>query len=596
MKDVYAITTGKSADFSPDALPLALKTVWGKLLPYSVGGIFWCEGLKDKEITQLIRLGFKVEKQKAHINKNFVFYEQPFEEIELSPIKKEQVFSTHGVGVIIGIKGDSENQKIFEFVDYLRDGIRLFNGHLFGGGTSKSGFYLTGFIPSGNIYLLQEALHAMKIALEIYNLTTRAIFYLSHYNTLEYEGKEVHIFDRYFIDLIRSIWEINDFEIFVEKQLLDKYPSLRTGLILKPGASKLLDKNFYMLQGISRRIDISTKIIDRKEELNYLIKHIDEGFKNQKFTVIGISGPYGIGKTSIAIELLRSFINQNKGINTYFIDFEKGFRTPLYGIKKIFESLSPPPDFKVPSSDPLFINARLGYVILKELVEKGRVESEIPGATKLTLIKVGLSKYLEYTETPSLIVLDDIEFMDSVSRELLYSIFNKASTFLSPVVIVLISKKASFFNGIKNIKTILTLGPIEYTEPSIVHRVLKDNVDSEVAKHIYTLGGGHPFYIEQITKYLKEEGFIDKKDGIYTSTKKLPDKIDVNEVIKKRMKSLGEEISYILDIATLQDATLPLGFYSAILEKEESVFLSPTQGTSSNALTLRLIDKLNEIC
>ncbi len=596
MKDVYAIITTSEGMLSPETLPLALKAVWRRLLPYSVGGTFWCEDLNDKEIQQLTRLGFKIVKQKAYIEKNFVFYKQPLENINPMPEKRKRRFTSSGIGVIIGVNDVSDEKKFFDFVNYLREGIRLFNGHLLGGGTLKNNFYLTGFIPSGNIYLLQEALHAMKMALEVYDLPTRAIFYLSHFDTLGYEGKEIHIFDRYFVELIESIWNLEDFEIVAEKELLEKYPSMRTGLLFNPQPVKLLDKNFYKIQGISRRIDISKRIVDRREELSKLQKYAEECRKSQRFTVIGISGPFGIGKTSLALEFLRATIARGvDNIDTYFVDFERGFRTPLYGIKKIFESISPTPDFNVPSSDPFYINARLGYVILKELVEKGKVESDIPGSTTLTLIKVGLSKYFEYIQKPVIVVLDDIEFMDSVSREILFEIFNRSINFLSPITVILTSRKDAFFNGIKNIKDIIKLGPVEYTEPGIVHMVLKDEVDSSVAKYIYKIAGGHPFYIEQITKYLKEEGIIGKKDGAYKLLKKPPPKLSAGEVIQKRMKSLGEDISYILDIATLQDATLPLSFYSAILEKEESIFVSPTNEINRNTLMLQLIDNLNEV-
>lgn len=592
MKEVYAITP--HGEFSPERLPFALKSVWKKLLPYSIGGIFWCDSLKEAEITQLVQLGMDVKRQNAFIDKGLVFY-NGFLKVPSLFIRKKYKFPGTGIGVIVGMTHVENKESLIHFINYLQEGIKLFNGELFAGGRHKKGYFLLGFIPSGNIYLLQEAFHSMKVALEVYGLGTKAILYLSRFIPLMYEGKVIRLFDRYSVDFLLPLWELDDLEIVTEKRLFKKYPSIRTGLLFKPQTIKLLDRDFHIIDGVTRRIDISKRIVNRKDELYKLQELTNNAIKKQDFTLIGITGPFGIGKTSLVLELLRRIINRERKINTYFIDFEKGTKAPLYGIKKIFEALSPPSDFNVPSGDPLYINARLGYIIMKELVTKGRIESEIPGSASLTLIKIGLGKYFEYMQTPSIIVLDDIEFMDEVSRSLLYEILNKISQFSIPVAIILIARKDNFFNGIDGMKEIIRLGPMEFTEPSIVHILLNNQVENALAKYIYQIANGHPFYIEQFTKYLKEEGIIERKDGVYHPVTPLPQKIDMKEVIKKRLKSLGEDISYILDIVTIQDTPLPLSFYSAILEKEESFFVSPGHRINDNAFVLQLVDDLNEI-
>ncbi len=594
MKHIFAINIGEKSNSVLEALPLALKTVWKRLLPYSVSGVFWSTELTEKEISQLEKLGFRVTKPNAIITDNFVFYREPFEELNLPAIKEVKKFERCGVGIVIGIEHGAEENTVMEFVNYLKRGISLFNGHLFGGGTFKSGYYITGFVPSGNIYLLQESLHAMKIALEVYGLTTKAIFYLSRFNSIEYEGKEIYMFERTFVDFIDSLKKIKGFEILTEKTLLAKYPSMRTGIILKPTIFPLLNRKFQLVEGVYKSIDVTKRIVDRNDELSKLLTITKEALLSKKMVYMGLTGPYGIGKTSLAIEILRNEFFIEHKVNTHYIDFERGFKGPLYGIKKIFEALSPPPDFGVPPEDPLHINARLAYIMLKELTEREKLEEDIPPESKMKLIKLGFDRFIEYLNIPTIMVLDDIEFMDDTSREVLYDILRSAKGQSNPLIILLISRKKELIQDFDNIH-IIELGPISRTKPGIPEMVLNAEVEKKVSDYIYKITSGHPFYMEQLTKYLKEEKIIGEKEGVYIFLAKPPSKIQTTDIIKRRMQSLSEEVSYILNIATLQDATLPLSFYSAILDKEEGVSISPKETINSNELMVRLVDRLNEI-
>ncbi len=592
MNDVYLISYKKENIISPDRLPFAIKNVWKRVLPYSVSGMFWTKDLSQKEIDQLKKLGFTIKKSEADLIDDFILYRQIFKKLDFSLIPPVKELTSTGIGIVMEIK-NAKNEKVFlKFVEYLKKGISLFNGHVFGGGTLKEGYFLAGFVPHGNVYLLQQIIHIMKMALEVYNLRTKTIIHLARYREIEYGGKEVLMFDRSFVDYVSVLDNLHDFQIAVQQHLLSLYPAIKTGIMIKPNAISLLGQKFKFIEGVFRTLDVTEAFIDRKQELKTIFDTLRDSFMGKRRTLI-INGPYGIGKTTLILQALKSEFLIEKKARTYYIGFERGYERPLYGQKRLFEVLSPPEDLGVPPQDPMYVNVRLAHAVIRQVINSEETqEEEIPPPNRLRLIKLALFKYFEYISHPTVIVLDDIEFMDEISRQIVFELINSDTGRDRPVTFVLASRKRVFSNLLKN-ANIVELGPLPYIEKDISEKVLKAPTPDEIKKYVYEIGEGHPFLMEQLVKFLLDEGYIVEKDGSYVFEKKPPATIKAQEVIKKRMEHLSESVSYILDVATVSGATLPISFYTSILEKEKGIVVSPVAGKDS--VLIELINRLDEI-
>ncbi len=162
--------------------------------------------------------------------------------------------------------------------------------------------------------------------------------------------------------------------------------------------------------------------------------------------------------------------------------------------------------------------------------------------------------YKASEQAPVVMVIEDVHWIDEPSREMLALAVGKAGR---SRVMMLISHRPEHQPGwrVRSAFTQLTLGPLSDEETvEIVRGVAGGSLPDQLERRIVQKAEGNPFFTEEITRTLVEEGYLLRSDGQVRLTRPV-DEIrmpgTVEELIGARLDRLGPQAKRVVQVAAV---------------------------------------------
>jgi tetratricopeptide (TPR) repeat protein len=160
----------------------------------------------------------------------------------------------------------------------------------------------------------------------------------------------------------------------------------------------------------------------------------------------------------------------------------------------------------------------------------------------------------------TIILIDDLHWLDKPSCELLDFILRSATKFMKVFGTYRIEeiKKSPIadFLGIwsrEKLHTQISVAPLNETQTGHMLKAIIGSVPHAGAKYVYQQSGGVPFYIEEILRELERERKLYWNGKDWTFAKKIEVSIprSISETIKRKLKFLDAEIKQYLELAAV---------------------------------------------
>jgi len=162
--------------------------------------------------------------------------------------------------------------------------------------------------------------------------------------------------------------------------------------------------------------------------------------------------------------------------------------------------------------------------------------------------------YTVSEQTPVVMIIEDIHWIDEPSREMLALAVSKT---VRSRLMMLISHRPDYVPAwrVRSAFTQLTLGPLSDDETvDVVRGVAGGPLPGELERRIVQKGEGNPFFTEEITRTLIEEGYLLRSDGQVRLTRAV-DEIrmpgTVEELIGARLDRLGPQAKRVVQVAAV---------------------------------------------
>ncbi len=306
---------------------------------------------------------------------------------------------------------------------------------------------------------------------------------------------------------------------------------------------------------ITKKLEFPVKkIVGREEELNWCSRQL------KMYNTLFISGEAGVGKTRLALEINNLFSDC-----TFFRanSYAALASVPYHPLKNMFKD---------------FVNRDFALIqrVLRQIPEVFRQEimKLLPEEKTVSIKKEELDKYRLFdsinlffdtlTELLSprdvILLIDDLHWTDRSSCELLDFLIRSShknlkvlGTFRTEEI-----KNAPVFDffGIwarENLYCKLELSPLNELHTFKLLEMIMTNLSKSLAKFIYELSGGNPFYIEEILRELERENkiFYNGKEWIILLERELKIPSSIEATILRKIQFLDEETKQFLEICAV---------------------------------------------
>ena len=162
--------------------------------------------------------------------------------------------------------------------------------------------------------------------------------------------------------------------------------------------------------------------------------------------------------------------------------------------------------------------------------------------------------YAASERAPVVMVIEDVHWIDEPSREMLTLAVGKGTR---SRLMMLISHRSDYQPAwrVRAALTQLTLGPLSDDETAeVVRSVAGGPLPTELERRIVQKAEGNPFFTEEITRTLVEEGYLLRSDGQVRLTRPVADirmPGTVEELIGARLDRLGPQAKRVVQVAAV---------------------------------------------
>ncbi|MBL7209797.1 MAG: protein kinase [Dehalococcoidia bacterium] len=315
-------------------------------------------------------------------------------------------------------------------------------------------------------------------------------------------------------------------------------------------------------------------LVDREQEMRTLRPCLDATLRSEG-SLAFITGEAGIGKTRLAYEL-RSYAKLRGAQCLIGRGYEREGAVPYHPwsdiIKECFRWAPQLLLFKAVGSFAPDL-AKL----VPEVGEKlGSIPPSVPGPSvqehirlfeAVTQFFVNISK-----EAPLALFLDDLQWFDDASMELLHHMARAITTARLLVVGAYrdleLEDQRSLSRTVAEINRerlfhALPLKRLAFDDVcQMVRQTFGEEVPSELRDLLYSKTEGNPFFVEEVLRSLVEEGAVypvEKGWGV-TDLSQVHVARGIKEVVEKRLECLDEESSHVLSAAAVigRDFSFPV--------------------------------------
>ncbi len=343
----------------------------------------------------------------------------------------------------------------------------------------------------------------------------------------------------------------------------------------------------------SRHIDLGwlnppqDEFVDRKDELNQLYELLGQVAQTKRGVVATITGEAGVGKSRLLQELAKragkaAFTVAGGRCVSYgektpylpWIDFLKGLMAE--GEKEVSEAALKRclDSIERPTWAPLVAP----YVGL-HLPDNDFTKNIDPSERKQKMFALVL-ELLAYTsgQNPLLLIFEDIQWIDSLSRDLIMDLIDLFSDF--PLLLLMTTRDSAEVLPWHSlpIHSRIDLAPLGADEANALTaaRLAPDIPQEAVLNLVYKTTQGNPFFMEEFIKLLETSGALQHQDTkVSLSSEVNFEKIPptVHRVISSRVDLLNERAKNILRIAAVIGQSFEFSVLNAIqdLAKNEAL-------------------------
>ncbi|MGQ9465475.1 MAG: tetratricopeptide repeat protein, partial [bacterium] len=333
-------------------------------------------------------------------------------------------------------------------------------------------------------------------------------------------------------------------------------------------------------------------LVGRTAELNRLKMIVNE--IKEKSRIFLINGEIGVGKSRLLYELKKIIaisapeivVLEARGISYETLIPYKPFADCLR--RYFVSSTQQPRDMKNIIAERLRIILQTEYKEIApylfkflnlDIEEEERTKIEYLDAHSLQIqILLAITTLLEKiaATNPIFLIIDNIQWLDSGSIE----IINFILPLLKKLKMVLclsyrtgefkqIENLLSCFNSqYKNILEELRLDNLSYEASiNLIENLLGKEIDENLKKYIFNKSNGNPFFIEEISRKIIEEGLPESRKAIKLDKIELPGSIET--AVTARCDGLSKEAKYILKIASVIGRSFPKNLIEEIIREKE---------------------------
>ena len=342
-----------------------------------------------------------------------------------------------------------------------------------------------------------------------------------------------------------------------------------------------------------READYAQPMVGREPELAVIIERLELASAGRG-QIVGVTGEAGMGKSRLVAEIIRQarerdFVGyggecHSYGTNASYLVWQPIVRG-MFGV-----------DPALPSDEQIAtLVARIGEIdpalvervpLLGTLLNLPIPDNDLTRSFDASLRKASLEALIvdcvraRAGEHPILIVLEDVHWLDPLSRDLIEAVARAVPDVAALVLMVYRppSADAPTASGLTQLQhfgevELLVLSDDEITE--LVHaklRVLYEEggvADPELVAQLGARAQGNPFYIEEFLNYLRERG-LDPREPDTLGRLALPDSL--YSLILGRIDQLTEDQKTALKVASvigrLFDLAMLTGVYPPFTERE----------------------------
>jgi tetratricopeptide (TPR) repeat protein len=361
--------------------------------------------------------------------------------------------------------------------------------------------------------------------------------------------------------------------------VLQALETIEAGKIKEPSKEAPTDNPLY------RRV-----FVGREPELKQLQSAFDGAISGQGALMM-VTGEPGIGKTALC-EQLSTYVTLRGGRTLVGHCYEAG-------------SLSLP--------YLAFVEALRSYVLsreakdLREELGSGasdvaRIVSEIRVRLKIRLrpskdpeeeryrLLQGVSEFLSNAANvqPLLIILEDLHDADKGTLEMLnYVSRNLAGARLLIVGTyrdVEVDRSHPLSAALAELRRVSTYGRVLLRGLNadevrrMMESIARESIPWGLAEAVHRQTEGNPLFVQEVVRYLAEEGLVARKEGRWRPTKDTPLEMSIPEglrdVIGKRLSLLSSECNQLLVVASVIGREFALETLKTVAGKNEDVFVN----------------------
>jgi class 3 adenylate cyclase/tetratricopeptide (TPR) repeat protein len=330
-----------------------------------------------------------------------------------------------------------------------------------------------------------------------------------------------------------------------------------------------------------------TKFVGRKREMEALQEAL-ERTQSGSGQVVGIVGEAGIGKSRLILEMRRLYPKEEYGyLEGRCLHYGGSMAyLPLLDILRSY--------FEMKEGEQEFLIKKKMKGKIFEL--DGKLETVLPPFQELLSLKVKDQAYLklepkqkrekifeairdlfirESQNKPLVLVFEDLHWIDKTSEEFLdYFIGWLANT---PILLILLYRpeythrwaSRSYYHNLRVDQLSIP------TSAELVQSIVKEGeVVPELRDLILGKAAGNPFFIEELTHSLLENGSIQKKDHQYFLSRR-PSDVQVPDtiqgIIAARIDRLDESLKRIMHVASVIGREFAFRILQAITETKEEL-------------------------
>jgi len=330
--------------------------------------------------------------------------------------------------------------------------------------------------------------------------------------------------------------------------------------------------------------------VGRETELKQLQSAFDGAMSGQGALMM-VTGEPGIGKTSLC-EQLSTYVALRGGRTLVGHCYEAGsLSLPYLAFVEALRSY-------VLSRDPKDLKEELGSGaadvarIISEIRERLKIKlrpQKDPEEERYRLLQ-GVTEFLTNAANvqPMLIVLEDLHDADKGTLEMLTHVSrNLAGARLLLVGTyrdVEVDRSHPLSAALAELRRVSTYGRVQLRGLNadevrrMMESITRESVPWGLAEAVHRQTEGNPLFVQEVIRYLAEEGLLARKDGQWRPTKDTPLEMTIPEglrdVIGKRLSLLTPECNQLLAVASVIGREFALETLKAVAGIDEDVFVN----------------------